>query len=374
MVFLSLTIMVLLGATGLSYDLGRRFVVQGELQTYVDSAALAAVYRLDGTRQGIEKANVIALSGPIGTRQPSRYNFGSTAVAGTQVAYATSLDGPYVDYATASFAASNDYAFVRVTSSAMVPMSFAPALRGIPKTTSVAATATAGQAARTSANYGGISPFMPDSHDITDTANFGFTPAGQYTLKWGNGNSGNGKGKGSSSGPPETTCANDIGWPNPNPTSQHGFVDIGQGNSNSNLRTAIMSGNYPNASSSPSSLYVGMTLGGVPGNRGSSIFDALQERVNQDTNTASTTYSQYLATGTGNGRRIITVPIADPNTWSGNGNGTAVVAGFANFFLHTSYSGTSGPICALYVGPASLNGSSSGRTDSTKIYYNVLYR
>ncbi len=334
---------------------------------------MAAVYRLDGTQAGITKAKIVAVSGPIGTRSPSRYNFGSAQVSGTVTTYATTLNGTYDTYATASSPTANTYAFVRVTSTAAVPVSFAPALPGIPKAMSVRATATAGQAARTSANYGGISPFMPDSHDVADTMDFGFTPGGQYTLKWGNGNNGNGKGKGGS-GPPETTCTLDIGWANPNPTSQHGFVDIGQGNSNSNLRTAITFGTYPNSSSSPSSLYVGMTLGGVPGNRGSSIFDALQDRVDQDTDTSSTTYAQYQTTGTGNGRRIITVPIANPNTWSGNGNGTAVVVGFANFFLHTSYSGTSGPICAYYVGPANLNGSSSGRTDSTKIYYNVLYR
>ena len=65
---------------------------------------------------------------------------------------------------------------------------------------------------------------------------------------------------------------------------------------------------------------------------------------------------------------------ASGNTSRGNGDGSAAVVGFANFFLETTYSGTSGPICAIYIGPASLNGSSSGRTDSTKVYMNVLYK
>src|SRR5665213_256027 len=90
------------------------------------------------------------------------------------------------------------------------------------------------------------------------------------------------------------------------PPSEHGFVDIGEGNSNSNVRDAIVSGGYPNANSNPSSLAAGNTLGGVPGNRGSSIFDALDTRAGQDTDDTSTSYAQYVANGTGNGRRIVT--------------------------------------------------------------------
>ena len=150
-------------------------------------------------------------------------------------------------------------------------------------------------------------------------------------------------------------------------------MDIGEGNSNANVRTAILSGGYPNANSSPSSLATGNTLGGVPGNRGSSIFDALNTRASQDTDDTSTTYAQYLASGTGNGRRVVTVAIA--GTWSGNGNNANTpILGFANFFLDPTYSGTSGGICATYIGPASSSGTSSGGTDGTKVYSNILYQ
>ena len=71
--------------------------------------------------------------------------------------------------------------------------------------------------------------------------------------------------------------------------------------------------------------------------------------------------------------RVITVAIA--GTWSGHGANAATPAlGFANFFLNTTYSGTSGAICATYIGPGNLSGSSSGASDSTKIYTNVLYK
>ncbi|MFM2125754.1 MAG: hypothetical protein RL328_2205 [Acidobacteriota bacterium] len=370
---------VLFGALGLAFDLGRRFIVQTELQYYVDAAALAAVYQLDGTRSGVQKANTVATAGPFGMRNPAGYDFDSQPVTGVQTSYATSLNGTYDNYATAAAPATNHYAFIKLTVNAAVPISFLRIIRGIPSTMNALATATAGQMAGSTISSGGSGPFMPDAHDASDTVNFGLTPGGEYTLKWGNASSngnGNGKGKGNGNGntSADTTCTGDIGWDNPNPTAQHGFIDIGEGNSNANVRTSIAFGGYPNADSTPSSISVGTHLSGVPGNRGSSIFDALQERVNQDTDHTSTTYAQYLANSQGNGRRVLTVPIGDPNTWSGNGNGSAAVVGFANFFLETTYSGSSGPICAIYIGPASLNGASSARTDSTKVYTNVLFR
>jgi hypothetical protein len=349
------------------------------LQAYADAAALAAVYQMDGTQPGIQKANATALGGPFGTHPPAGYNFNSTAVSGVTTEYAPALNGTYVPYATASASATNSYAYVRVSATAVVPVSFLRVLRGIPQRMRLTASATAGQRASASVTNGGLAPFMPDAHNTSDRVNWGFVPGGQYTLKWGNasssgsGNSGKGKGSGSGNNSPATTCTGDVGWNNPNPTAQHGFVDLGQGNSNSRLRTGITYGTYPNAQTTPSSVSAGMTLSGVPGNRGSSIFDALQERVNQDTDNSSTTYAAYVAGGRGNGRRIITVAIADPSTWSGNGNGSARTVGFANFFLATNYSGSSDPICAFYIGPGSVNGA-SGHTDATKIYSNMLFR
>lgn len=388
---MAMTLSVLLGALGLAFDLGRMFIVKGELQAYSDAAALAAVYQLDGTRQGLQNADQTALRGPFGTRSPAGYNFNSASVSGAVTAYATTLNGTYVAYSAASVPATNSYAYIRVTVAATVPVSFLGVIRGIPQRMRVTASATAGQRAATSVTNGGLAPFMPDAHSTADRVNWGFVPGGEYTLKWGNassgssssgssnngkgksGNNGNGNGGSGSGNSPATTCSGDAGWSNPNPTSQHGFVDIGQGNSNSRLRTGITYGTYPNPNTTPSVITPGMTLSGVPGNRGSSIFDALQERVNQDTDTTSVTYPEYVAGGRGNGRRVITVVVADPSTWSGNGNGTAQAVGFSNFFLATHYSGTSDPICAYYIGPGSMNGA-AGHTDATKIYSIMLFR
>jgi hypothetical protein len=188
------------------------------------------------------------------------------------------------------------------------------------------------------------------------------TPGVEYTLKWSDKNT--------------STCAGDNsnGYVPPgSPPSEHGFVDIGEGDSNSNVRNAILYGGYPNANSSPSSVSAGDALGSVPGNRGTSIFDALNARAQQDTDDSSTTWAQYKADGTGNGRRVVTVAIGAQ--WSGNGaNASTPIFGFANFLLDTSYSGTSGPICATYIGPGNTSGTSSGATDSTQVYSDVLYQ
>jgi Flp pilus assembly protein TadG len=350
----------MIGLLGLAFDAGRMFICKNELQAFVDASALAAVSHLDGTQTGVQTANSMATAGPNGGTTPNGYNFGTTTISTVTNTYATSFGGSYDSYASANSGGANSYRFIKVTASANVGLNFLPVLPGISSTTTVTASATAGQNPQSSIGNGGLLPFAPDAHNQADTKNFGFTPGTQYTLKWGNGNN--------------TTCAGDLSFTPPgSPPSEHGFVDIGEGNSNSNVRQAIEYGGYPNADSSPSSVATGDTIGGVPGNRGSSIFDALAGRAAQDTNDTATTYAQYETSGTGNGRRIVTLIVA--GTWNGNGaNANTPVLGFANFFLNTTYSGNSGPICATYIGPGNLTGTTSGGTDGTKVYSNMLYQ
>lgn len=360
LIMLSLALFVMLGMVGLAIDLGRMFIYKNELQTFADASAMAAITQMDGTQSGIQGANTTATAGPLGTTKPNGYNFDTVSITNVTTGYATTYGGTYDTYATASTPATNHYRFISITASASVPLNFLPVLPGISTQITESASAIAGQKAQSSISKGGMLPFAPDAHNQADTQNFGLTPGSQYTLKWANGNT--------------TTCAGDAGFTPPgSPPSEHGFVDIGEGNSNANVRTAIQYGGYPNANSSPSSVSTGDTLYGVPGNRGTSIFDALANRAGQDTDTTSTTWAQYKASGTGNFRRVVTVAIA--GTWTGNGaNAHTPVLGFANFLLNTTYSGTSGPICATYIGPGDLSGESSGGTDGTSVYSNVLYQ
>ena len=360
LILLSVSLFVMIGMLGLAIDVGRMFVYKSELQTFADASAMAAVAKMDGSQSGVQGADNVATAGPLGATRPNGVNFDTVAVSNVTTGYATSFTGTYDNFATASTPATNNYRFIKVTAAANVPLNFLPVLPGIANTLAMSAVATAGELAQSGISNGGLLPFAPDAHNTADTTNFGLTPGTEYTLKWGNGNA--------------TTCLGDLSFTPPGaPPSEHGFVDIGEGNSNANVRTAIKYGGYPNANSSPSSISTGDTVNGVPGNRGTSIFDSLQNRVNQDTDPISPTYAAYKMLGTGNGRRVVTVAIA--GTWSGHGaNASTPVIGFANFLLDPTYSGSSGPICATYIGPADSNGAGSGGTDGTKVYSNVLYQ
>jgi hypothetical protein len=185
-----------------------------------------------------------------------------------------------------------------------------------------------------------------------------------YTMKWGNGNT--------------TTCAGDAGFDPGAVPSAHGFVDLGQGNGNSSLRSAIMYGGYPNANSNPATVVPGTTwLSSVPGNRGASIFSATADRSSQDPDQTSLTWAAYRIAGLGNGRRIITTPIVDVSRATGHGsNYNYPVIGFGNFLLDlaNTISGTSGPLCATYIGPGSMTSASTGSTDGTKLTTTKLFQ
>jgi hypothetical protein len=376
---LTVSIFATVGMIGLAVDVGRMFLYKNELQTFVDASAMAAIAAMDGTSAGIVRADAVATAGPLGSTKPNGYNFDSTPIANTPASgnvaavnmvttgYATSFSGTYDSATTAEASATNHYMFMSVSATVSVPLNFLPVLQGIGPSISMTASAIAGQkASDTVPIYADLAPFAPDAHNQADKVNFGFTPGISYTLKWGN-----------SGGNDYTNCPGDMGmgpnFPPGSPPSEHGFVDIGEGNSNANVQTAITYGGWPNANSTPSSVSTGNIEQGVPGNRGTSIDTGLNNRVALDTDPNSLTYAAYEALGQGNGRRIITVMVA--GTWAGTGsNVDTPVLGFANFFLQPSYSGSSGPLCATYIGPGTINGSSSGATDSTKIYTNVLFQ
>lgn len=103
----------------------------------------------------------------------------------------------------------------------------------------------------------------------------------------------------------------------------------------------------------------------VPGNKHVGPF--VQTRFDQDTNTDQTiTYAQYLSDGTGNGRRIMIVPVNDPV--QSTIDGAAYIVGFAAFFLQNdfaSYYGNADSLCAEYIGPATMNSMQPGPTPAS---------
>lgn len=365
MALIALSAFVMVGSLGLVFDAGQMFILKNELQTFADASAMAAVSKLDGSQTGVQTANAVATAGPLGTVKPNGYNFDTITITNITTGFASSFTGAYDNYATANSTATNTYRFISVVATQNLNLSFMPVLQAA-SSIPISAKAVAGQQAVSDVSNAGLVPFAPDAHNTADTKNFGFVPGQEYTLKWGNGNT--------------TNCAGDAGFDPGLAPSGHGFVNIGQGNATSAIRSAIEYGGYPNSSSTPSTLYAGEDLTQDPGNKGSSIFDALAARSEQDPDQTDTTvaaYEQSLLNGTANGRRIVTAPIVDPSTWTGNGNNAnAIMIGFGSFLLDpgATISGSSGPICATYIGPADINGTGSGGTDGTKIYVNFLYQ
>ena len=331
------------GMLGLASDLGRLYIVKNELQAFVDSAALAASYELDGTTQGLNNAGAVASTGPVAGSVVNKWDFSTKTVTNVQSSFAQTFDGTYLpNPGTAS-----GYRFVRVTVTAQVPLYFLGILPGVSGTQNVSATAVAGQGSETSVGEGGA-PFSPDAHDPADPS-FGFTLGQKYTLKWAP------PGQRSK---PGGSCPADVGFTPGGGSSDRGYIDIGQGNGNSALHEAIVNNDYNLAEP----LIVGSIIDMVPGNK--HVGPAVDERFNQDTDTSSSTYSTY----NGNGRRLLVAPVND-------GGDPARVVGFAGFFLPPDACGNNNkPCCAEYVGPVLLSGKRKAAAASMGLYKVKLFR
>jgi hypothetical protein len=110
-------------------------------------------------------------------------------------------------------------------------------------------------------------------------------------------------------------------------------------NSAASLRQAIVSARTDSAT-------IGQSVSMDNGAKNTEM-SAIGDRVALDTDTTSATYAAYVANGTGNGTRVVVVPV-------NSGSPNYVILGFAGFFLlnSSSYSGLGGndSACAVYIG------------------------
>ncbi len=362
---------IMLGLLGLAFDCGRMFVMKNELQTFCDSAAIASVRNLDGTRSGVDLAHTTALNGPLGTAVPNAMNFDTQKITSVTETYANTFNGNYVGYAVASGTATNIYRFLKVDANANVKLYFLGAINGNPTGVQISATATAGQQEQPALfNNGGLLPFSPAAHNASDTTNFGLIPGQRYTFKWGN-------------KADTTDCPGDQGWVKANSfPAQRGYLDLGQGNGASGLRKAIEFGGYPDGIHPPATVDAGDNLDGVAGNKAPSL-TSIMNRSLQDPDQTSTTWEQYKASlqqGVANGRRLVVTLIDDPAQATPGGNGTYRAIGFGSFLLDPASvylnndQGGNGSYCATYIGPANLSGGGTGGTSGTSMYRIVLYK
>ena len=344
LIVLAVLAVTLIGMIGLAADVGRALVVRNELIAFADAAAMAAAYELDGTAAGITSSNSVASTGP-GT---NRWHFGTQTVSTSQVTFASSFGGNF----KAAGSAPADSRFVRVQVSGVLPLYFLRVIPGIPATVEIQARATAGQGVVNSP-AAGLDPFSPDAVSPADLANFGYTEGSEYDIKWApNGQRNKPGGK----------CQGDIDA-NIDPgggASDRGYINLGQGNGNSDLFNGIVNNDFGSA---PVNLTLGTAINTVNGNK--NVGPALSARMAQDTDQSSANGSAYH----GNGRRILVLAVNDRSA-------AGLVIGYAAFLLPVStpcLTNNNKACCAIYLGPAVLGGSRRGAGPPGKLYAVKLF-
>ena len=181
---------VLFGMMGFAIDLGRLYLVRGELNQAANAMALAAASQLNGTTAA-NTAVMNVLPPPVGTGPTYNYNFGGLQLGVDSTSF-TSTVNPPACFATAADAAAGTGGgtdcsaaqFVQVSVSAQAPLLFWSLLPGgQSRRTSIAAQAVAGISAPvcTACN---IVPIAIAALDAGDTADFGFIKDTLYTLSY----------------------------------------------------------------------------------------------------------------------------------------------------------------------------------------------
>jgi hypothetical protein len=316
LVALSLGLVFLLGMAGMAVDIGRMYITKSEAQSFADTAAFGAALELDGTAAGIARAQTAVAN------NPKKWEFQNDAFTGVQTTFGTASTGPFI---SAPPTPPTGYYFARVQTTVSLPMYLIGPLAG--QNASIAAAAVAGRAV-TSGTNGGEFPFSPYTRSASpDNAAdpFGYQVGNSYTLRWGA--PGN-----------RTTCETDATQPNLSQNgSVRGYCCVSE--SAASLRQAIVGG-------ATDPLTVGNPVTMDNGAKNTEM-SAIAMRVEEDTDTISANYAAYLASGTGNGERVVYVAVN-----SGSPNYTNL--GFAGFFLYadSAYTGLKGndSACAEYIG------------------------
>jgi hypothetical protein len=296
------------------------YVTKNEAQAFADSAAIAAVRELDNTTDGINRAKAAV------SANPNRWQFANTVFSSVTTTFATAEAGPYT--ATPPNPPLN-YQYARVVTTVDLPMYLIRVVSG--PTAQIAAGAVAGKSPMTSTPGGGF-PFSPYTRKgypgaVPDDAGdpFGFSLGNLYTLRWG-------------APGDKTTCGTDGDVVNlASNGSIRGYCCVH--GSAAAIREAIVGGQ-----TDP------ITIGqSVPMDNGAKNTEmtAIALRVQLDSDQTSAHYTDYFNNGTGNGARVVMVPV-------NGGPPDHIALGFAGFFLlppgeYTKLNGNESA-CAEYIG------------------------
>jgi len=173
-IFAALGVVVLVGCAGLAIDTGRMLVVRSELQTSMDSCALAGVLELNGLPDAAHRA---ASAGRFvgGVRNAADFQSAAVEIGASDVTFPVSLNDPSPPTADTANGAAARFVRCRVTSPGLVPLLLSVLGVG-PVQMTVSATATVQSAQAVCA--------IPTSllGNISGGVNFGFTPGQRMTL------------------------------------------------------------------------------------------------------------------------------------------------------------------------------------------------
>jgi Flp pilus assembly protein TadG len=182
---------VFFGLMGFALDLGRLYLIRGELNEAANAMALAAAQQLIGTASSLDNATSAA-SQSIITTDGNKYNFGSLPINQSSGILTSTVNPPAFFAAVADAAGSTGstadgttahHVQINITSDA--PLLFWSLLSvGQTRKTPIAAQALAGISAPLCVACG-ISPFVVAAVNASDTDNFGFgdpTSGALYTF------------------------------------------------------------------------------------------------------------------------------------------------------------------------------------------------
>lgn len=184
---------VFFGMMGFALDLGRLYLIRGELNQTTNAMALAAAAQLIGTSASLDNATTAAnLTLDDSSGHADKYNFGSLVLGQSTGLLSSAIADP-VYFATAAAATGADTSgsdqadgttarHVQINATADAPLLFWSFLSvGQSRTTTIAAQSVAGISSPLCTACS-IQPLAVAALDSTDTTDFGFLAATQYTL------------------------------------------------------------------------------------------------------------------------------------------------------------------------------------------------
>ena len=195
-VYFVLFTLVVLGLLVLATDVGRMYLIQGELQTAADAAALASAMQLVGTTNALIHAeDQVTASFDSTTGNDNRFNLRQNSiaisaglVATTEMSYFSTLEDALanlnsgqtggIDWSSGAYPK-----YVRVQITAQAPVIFVPLLNNLVNTLpTVTASSVAGISSPMCTTCGIDGLAVVDPSAGIDPINFGFVPGDFYTL------------------------------------------------------------------------------------------------------------------------------------------------------------------------------------------------